>query len=89
MKLNKQLPLLILCLLPLLYLGYIWEELPSQIPTHWNIKGEIDGWSSKNTSIFLSLLPIITLLMMELIPKIDPKKKLKNMGLNMINLNSF
>lgn len=80
MKLIKQLPLLILCILPILYLGYVWEDLPAQIPTHWNLKGEIDDWSNKNSSIYFSLLPIVTFLIMEVIPKIDPKNKLKQMG---------
>lgn len=80
MKLNKQVPLLILCILPIIYLGYIWEDLPEQIPTHWNIKGEIDSWSNKNSSLFITAFPIIIFIIMTLIPKIDPKKKITQMG---------
>jgi len=80
MKQIKHIPLLVLCILPLLYLGYIWEDLPNKIPTHWNIKGEIDNWGSKNSAFILSSLPIFTYLMMVIIPKIDPKNKLLQMG---------
>jgi len=80
MKLNKHLPLLILCILPLFYLATVWDDLPNKIPIHWNYKGEIDGWGSKYSTFFLSAFPIFTYLMMVIIPKIDPKNKLHQMG---------
>ncbi len=80
MKLKTEIPVLILCILPLLYLSYIWDALPSKIPTQWNIKGEIDGWGGKNSTFFLSAFPFFTYLMMVIIPKIDPKNKLAQMG---------
>lgn len=30
----------------------IWNKLPDQIPTHWNIDGEVDSWSSKAFAVF-------------------------------------
>lgn len=30
----------------------LWNRLPDQIPSHWNIDGEIDGWSSKAFAVF-------------------------------------
>lgn len=30
----------------------LWNRLPEQIPTHWNINGEIDNWSSKTFAVF-------------------------------------
>ncbi|MCF6333897.1 MAG: DUF1648 domain-containing protein, partial [Draconibacterium sp.] len=80
MNLKKELPILILCVLPIFYLGYIWDSLPNKIPTHWNIKGEIDGWGSKNSTFFLTSFPVFTYLMLLIIPKIDPKNKLTQMG---------
>ncbi|MBW6410651.1 SdpI family protein [Clostridium weizhouense] len=53
----------------------VYNKLPNQIPTHWNISGEIDKYSSKLFGSFL--LPSIMLLVwigMLLTPKIDPKK---------------
>ncbi len=80
MNFKKELPILILCILPILYLGYIWDSLPSKIPIHWNIKGEIDGWGSKNSTFFLTSFPVFTYLMLLIVPKIDPKNKLEQMG---------
>jgi len=37
----------IVILLPILAGLILWDQLPEQIPTHWNAAGEIDGWSSK------------------------------------------
>ena len=37
----------IVILLPILAGVILWDQLPEQIPIHWNAAGEIDGWSSK------------------------------------------
>lgn len=49
----------ILTILPILVGLILWNQLPEQIPTHWNAAGEIDGWSSKPFAIFG--LPMIML----------------------------
>jgi len=54
----------------------LYSKLPDQIPSHWNAQGEIDGWSSKNFTVFF--FPGITLavyLLMTFIPFIDPLRK--------------
>ncbi len=28
--------------------GALYSTLPGRIPTHWNIEGTADGWSSKS-----------------------------------------
>jgi len=56
--------------------GFLYPDLPEKIPSHWNIKGEIDAWSSKNFAVFF--FPSITLgiyLLMTFIPLIDPLRK--------------
>ena len=42
----------IVILLPILAGLILWNQLPEQIPTHWNAVGEIDGWSSKPLAVF-------------------------------------
>jgi uncharacterized membrane protein len=37
----------------LAYSLWLYPNLPDQIPTHWNWKGEADGWSSKQVGSFL------------------------------------
>ena len=42
----------IVILLPILAGLILWNQLPEQIPTHWNAAGEIDSWSSKPFAVF-------------------------------------
>ena len=30
----------------------LWNRLPEQIPSHWDINGDIDAWSSKGFAVF-------------------------------------
>jgi uncharacterized membrane protein len=79
--LKKELPIIGFVLLPFMYLGYLWNSLPEKVPIHWNYKGEIDGWGSKFSLIgVLFLLPVLTYVLMLVIPKIDPKKRVELMG---------
>ena len=42
----------ILTLLPIVAGLYLWNTLPEQVPCHWDVNGEIDGWSSKPFFVF-------------------------------------
>ena len=80
-NLKKELPIIGFVLLPFIYLGYLWNSLPEKVPIHWNYKGEIDDWGAKYSLIgVLFLLPVFTYVLMLLIPKIDPKKRIEFMG---------
>ena len=39
-------------LLPILAGLILWNQIPEQLPIHWNAAGEIDGWSSKPFAVF-------------------------------------
>jgi uncharacterized membrane protein len=80
-SIKKELPILGIALLPLLYLGSVWNSLPEKVPLHWNLEGEIDNWGSKYTLIGLVFfMPILTYILMLVVPKIDPKKRIEAMG---------
>ena len=49
----------IVTILPIIIGLILWNQLPEQMPTHWNAAGEVDGWSSKPFAIFG--LPLIML----------------------------
>ena len=42
----------VIILLPVLAGIVLWNQLPEQMPTHWNAAGEVDGWSSKAFAVF-------------------------------------
>ncbi|HET9914603.1 MAG TPA: SdpI family protein [Anaerolineales bacterium] len=53
----------------------LWDRLPEQMASHWNVNDQVDGYMSKFWGVFM--LPLITLGMLALflvIPSIDPLK---------------
>jgi uncharacterized membrane protein len=42
----------LMMLIPMLVGLLIWDQLPDPMPSHWNIHGEVDAWSSKAFSVF-------------------------------------
>ena len=54
----------------------LFDQLPEQMPTHWNIAGEVDGYMPKGTAIIL--FPAITLgiaILFPILSMIDPRKE--------------
>ena len=53
-KRNKGILILtsIVIMLPVIIGLLLWNRLPEQMPTHWNINGEVDSWSSKRVAVF-------------------------------------
>lgn len=39
-------------LIPMVIGLLLWNKLPEKIPSHWDINGNIDGWSSKPFAVF-------------------------------------
>ncbi len=55
---------------------FLFDKLPDQMPTHWNIEGQADAYMSKNSAILL--FPGITLaiaLLFPILSMIDPRKE--------------
>ena len=66
----------IVTLLPIVAGLILWNQLPEQMPTHWNASGEIDGWSSKPFAVFgLPLIMAAAQWLCMLGTNADPKKE--------------
>lgn len=53
----------------------VYPRLPEQIPTHWSISGEVNGWSNRLFGAWMMpLLMAVIWLFMRAIPHIDPRK---------------
>lgn len=66
----------LIILSPFVLIGLKWNSFPEQVPTHWNLKGEVDDYSSKITG--LVLMPGINILLYFVflaLPFIDPQRK--------------
>lgn len=53
----------------------VYPRLPEQVPTHWSISGEVNGWSSRLFGAWMMpLIMAVVWLFMRAIPHIDPRK---------------
>ena len=66
----------VIILLPMLAGIILWNQLPTEIPFHWNAAGEVDGWASKPVAVFV---PSATMLALQwlcvIVTSTDPKKQ--------------
>lgn len=54
--------------------AYLYPSLPEQIPTHWNLAGEVDDYTPKPWGVLLlPLAAVFVFIVMKLIPVISPK----------------
>lgn len=77
---KKNLKLLILTsvviLLPILAGVCLWSRLPEQVPNHWNMSGEVDGWSSRGFAVLGMPLIMLALQWITVLATLaDPKKQ--------------
>ena len=53
----------------------VYPRLPEQVPTHWSISGEVNGWSSRLFGAWMMpLIMAVVWLFMRAMPHIDPRK---------------
>jgi uncharacterized membrane protein len=64
--------------IPVIYTASIYSSLPYTIPTHFDINGRPNAFGSKDmiwfTTLLLSILSAFVYLLINNLPKIDPKK---------------
>ena len=68
---RRELFLIVLTIIPIIYLLINWSSLPDQVPIHFDLGGDPNGYGSKLIYIFL---PIGVYLLMLVLPYIDPRK---------------
>lgn len=68
----------LIILIPGIYLAIIWKKLPERVAMHFDLKGNIDRYGSKNELLVLTVIMILVAiaiyLFLPLVYKIDPKK---------------
>lgn len=72
---NKKLylALLALCLLNFAAHLFFYPALPETVPIHWGFDGQADGYGPKYTILVLCALPLLILIMLAVVPRIDPR----------------
>ena len=76
MKLRKSEIISLLIIMISFIIGIsFYSLLPDKVASHWNAKGEVDGYMSKFGGLFLMpVISLVLLLLFIIIPKIDPLK---------------
>lgn len=65
---------LVIAALAIAFSIWAYPQLPDQVPTHWNLRGEPDGYSSR--LLGAALLPLMILAftgIAQVLPRIDPR----------------
>lgn len=77
--LKKEWFIVIILIVPFFVSAYYWNDLPEEVPTHFNLRGEADDWGPKWMAAYLfPALGIGIYLLILLVPLIDPKKKIES-----------
>jgi uncharacterized membrane protein len=53
--------------------AWFYSDLPDRIPTHWNLKGEVDGYGGKWTLFLVPIMMVPMLLLFTFLPALSPK----------------
>lgn len=70
-------------LLPSGYLLAVWPDLPAQVPTHFGLNGRADGFTARENVWLLTLaLPVGIGLLLSILPRLDPKRRLDGNTVN-------
>lgn len=59
---------------PFVALAIYWNDLPARVPTHWDLRGQINGWMTKVPGILIVPLTALGLsALLHVLPWFDPK----------------
>lgn len=72
---SKYIILYLITLLPIIVTAVLYNKLPDQFPVHWNIQGQVNRYGDRSSAFLTASVPFLIVLMMQLLPKIDPKKR--------------
>jgi uncharacterized membrane protein len=53
--------------------AWLCTVLPERIPTHWNIRGEVDGYGGKWTLFALPVMMVATMVLFYFLPALSPR----------------
>ncbi|NLG33552.1 MAG: SdpI family protein [Syntrophomonadaceae bacterium] len=72
---KREWPLWVLMLGLVISAFLVYPHLPEQVPSHWNIHGEVDGYSSRAFgAFFMPFLAILMYLLLLFLPLLDPRR---------------
>ncbi|NOS55526.1 MAG: DUF1648 domain-containing protein [Cyclobacteriaceae bacterium] len=75
---RKELVIFIVAILPIIFLFSVWDQMPDKLALHYDFKGEIDRWGSKQEIVPFAVLPLVINLVLLLVSKFKVKKSTEN-----------
>lgn len=80
-KILKETILILISIIPIIYILLVWDSLPNEIATHFDLKGNANGFTKKsNILLIVSSIMLFSYLTLSFIQKLDPKNQIKLMG---------
>ncbi|MBD0381660.1 SdpI family protein [Paenibacillus sedimenti] len=71
----KDAMLLLIVLVPVIMGAVMYEDLPDQLASHFDLKGNTNGFMSKSVFIIsMSLINFILFICLKVVPRLDPKQ---------------
>ena len=52
----------------------VYPRLPDRVPTHWNLKGEIDGWGGPGSAFLFPIIATGLAVLLLVLPRVDPRR---------------
>lgn len=71
---KREIILWLLLIIPIIYIIYIWGQLPDRIAIHFDLRGTPNGWGGRWSTLISPLVSIFTYLLLLFLPLIDPKR---------------
>ncbi|PIR13762.1 hypothetical protein COV49_01035 [Candidatus Falkowbacteria bacterium CG11_big_fil_rev_8_21_14_0_20_39_10] len=73
---KTELPPIILILVTFLSSFYFYARFPEQVPTHWNMAGQVDDYSPRAfAAFFFPALALFMYILFLILPHLDPRKE--------------
>lgn len=67
-----------LLLAPFVYVALIWNGLPAEMATHYNLNDRPDGWQHKETAaLIMGGMAVLLYALLRYLPRFDPKERLQ------------
>lgn len=52
----------------------VYPRLPDRIPTHWNLRGEVDGWGGPGSAFLFPAIATGVAVLLLVLPRLDPRR---------------
>jgi len=69
---RKEIILWVIISIPIIYMFTVWSKLPGELPSHWDMSGNVNGYVNK---VNYPIINIGLYLLLLFIPYVDPRKK--------------